>query len=183
MAADAADLIERIGMVRRAQRREVATRAGLSLAQLDALAYLSACNRYSDTPAAVAEFLDTTRGTASQSLLALERKGLVVRTGDPRDRRVSHLAPTDAGRRIAARAADDLIGRRVAALGERAGDLAALLEEVLAGAQRERGGRTFGPCGTCVHLRGDAGDHRCGVTGEPLTDAETGLRCAEHAPA
>jgi len=184
MTERATELIERLGTVQRAARRRHATAADLSLAQLDALVYLAGCNRFSDTPAAVALFLDATRGTTSQSLLALERKGLVTRSADARDRRVQHLRPTAAGRRIAAAAsADDLsAGLR----GLSAPELTALergLERVLRSTQRARGGRSFGECGTCAHLRGaERGDMSCGLTGEPLSPDETHLRCAEHAP-
>lgn len=176
----AAELIERLGVVRRAARRAAAAQAGLSLAQLDALAYLGDCNRFSDSPAAVADYLDTTRGTASQSLRALERKGLVTRSADPRDRRVQHLTPTGEGRRVLERAADDPVARAVAVLGHGAADVDEALERVLRRAQRDRGGRTFGRCATCAHLRGAAGAHACGLTGEPLTDGDTALLCVEH---
>ncbi|MCU0306459.1 MAG: MarR family winged helix-turn-helix transcriptional regulator [Thermoleophilia bacterium] len=183
MDTGSVELIERIGAVRRAARRAVAARLGLSLAQLDALEYLASCNRYSDTPAAVAAFLDTTRGTASQSLKTLERKGLVARTGDARDGRVRHLRVSDAGLALLAEVHADDVTAAVAGLGrDREDELARLLEAVLETAQRRRGGRTFGLCRTCRHLEGAPGDHRCGLTGEALSAADTALRCAEHSP-
>lgn len=171
-----AELIDRLSLIRRAARRAAAAEAGLSLAQMDALDYLGACNRFSNTPAAVAEYLDATRGTTSQSLRALERKGLVVRHDDAHDGRVTHLTPTAAGHAlIAAMANGDLAG--LGADGER---LRRLLTEALRAAQRARGGRSFGRCATCRHLRGPAGTRRCGLTDEPLRDAETGQICVEH---
>jgi DNA-binding MarR family transcriptional regulator len=152
------------------------------LAQLDALAYLAACNRYSDTPAAVAEYLDVTRGTASQSLRALERKALVHRRGDEGDRRVRHLAPTSAGRDVVAEIAAGEIGTAVEALGPPVADaLGDTLERVLRTVQARRGRVAFGVCATCRHLRGVPGERRCGLTGEPLAEAETALVCIEHA--
>ncbi|MGD9570282.1 MAG: MarR family winged helix-turn-helix transcriptional regulator [Thermoleophilia bacterium] len=183
MERDVAELIDRLGVVTRASRRRAAAAAGLSPAQLDALAYLAACNRFSDTPAAVALYLDATRGTTSQSLIALERKGLIVRESDREDRRVSHLRPTDAGRALLSSLPPDDLGPAVATLGEDARELGPLLEQVLRSVQRARGGRTFGECGTCRHLRGASGRYRCGLTDEPLRDDETRLRCVEHGPA
>lgn len=177
----AADLIERIALVRRAARRQVALRLGLSLAQLDALFYLGECNRFSDTPAAVADFLDATRGTVSQSLRALERKGLIERTPDAADRRVSHLRPSTRGQELIAQARDSVQGE-VGPLGVDAIHVEAALTEALRAAQRARGGRTFGECGTCVHLGGEPSARVCGLTAEPLSEAETGLRCVEHEP-
>ena len=182
MDVPAAELIERLGVVRRAARRAAAADAGLSLAQLDALRYLASCNRFSNTPAAVAEYLDATRGTTSQSLRALERKGLIAGRSDARDGRVRHLLPTPAGHDVLEATRTDEIERAVLGLGGRSTDLALLLEETLRAAQRARGGRTFGRCGGCRHLRGAPGDHRCGLTGEPLADAETALFCVEHDP-
>lgn len=182
METRAAELIERLGLVRRAARRSAAAAAGLSTAQLDALGYLAACNRFSDTPAAVAEYLDATRGTTSQSLLALERKGLIARAPDPRDGRVHHLAPTPEGLRVLDRVeGDDAIGEAVAALGPRVQDLEGLLDRVLRAAQRSRGGRTFGRCAECRHLSGPPGARRCGLTDEPLSTRDTTQLCIEHA--
>ncbi|MFP5450701.1 MAG: MarR family winged helix-turn-helix transcriptional regulator, partial [Thermoleophilia bacterium] len=179
--ARAAELIERLGLVRRAARRAAAASAGLSAAQLEALGYLAACNRFSDTPAAVAEYLDATRGTTSQSLLALERKGLIARMRDPRDGRVHHLAPTPAGRRVLDRAeGTDEITDALAALGPQREQLEALLDRVLRAAQRRRGGRTFGRCARCRHLSGAPGARRCGLTDEPLSARDTTLLCIEH---
>lgn len=176
----AAELIERIGAAYRAERRAAAAAAGLSLAQLDALQYLASCNRFSDTPAAVAEYADATRGTTSQTIRALERKGLVVRTGDAKDGRVSHLAPTADGARVLDASGVDRIGAAIRGLGPDRERLESLLERVLGDAQRARGGRMFGRCAGCRHLRGRAGGHRCGLTDEPLSDRETTLLCAEH---
>ncbi|MEQ9092481.1 MAG: MarR family winged helix-turn-helix transcriptional regulator [Miltoncostaeaceae bacterium] len=118
MTERGAELIDRLASVRRATRRAAATGAGLTAAQLDALTYLASCNRFSDTPAAVAEYLATTRGTASQSLLALERKGLLHREPDPLDGRVHHLRPTEAGLDlVGASARADAVADALAALG------------------------------------------------------------------
>ena len=155
---------------------------GLSLAQLIALSYLAECNRFSDTPAAVAEFLDATRGTTSQTLKALEHKGLIARHGDERDGRVQHLRLTPVGRRTVDETSTDEITRAIETLGTGAAPLEAALEQILRAAQRARGGRTFGLCGTCRHLQGTPGHHVCGLTRESLHEADATLRCVEHDP-
>ena len=43
---------------------------------LQALIYLSKANRYSNTPQALADYLGLTKGTVSQTLLLLDRRGL-----------------------------------------------------------------------------------------------------------
>ena len=161
----------------------MATHEGLSLAQLNALIYLAECNRFSDTPAAVAEYLETSRGTTSQTLLALERKGLITRTADRRDGRVSHATPTAQGADIVVRAQRDDVTRAIAdAELTTAPDLDVTLQQLLRTAQRAAGSRTFGRCATCTYLEGPAGDRVCGLTHEPLADTDTVLICIEHSP-
>ena len=49
-------------------------------------------NRFSPTPAALADYLASTRGTISQTLIALESKGHVTCEVGQRDRRSIDLA-------------------------------------------------------------------------------------------
>src|SRR5688500_454723 len=96
-------LLTRIANLLRAELRKSAAEHDLALAQLEALHYLRRCNRYSDTPAAVTEFLGATKGTVSQTLLALEDKGLIEKRPDPNDARVVRLKLTRNGKSIADR--------------------------------------------------------------------------------
>lgn len=155
-------------------------------AQWETLRYLSRANRYSRSPSTVAAFLGTTKGTASQTLLALERKGLIHREPDPKDRRSGNYTLTDLGLGL-------LVDDPIAALTMKAdalrstlrlqlaGDLRGLLREL----QLANGGRAFGECATCRHFRRDAaagdtaGPHRCGLTNEALTDDESRRISAE----
>jgi DNA-binding MarR family transcriptional regulator len=50
--------------------------------------------------AALTEWLGSTKGTVSQTIGVLERKGLVAKRGDPDDRRRVHLQLTRAGQRV-----------------------------------------------------------------------------------
>ncbi len=178
-----AALVERLG--RLAQGLQHAQ--GLKPAQWEALRYLARANRYSRSPSALADFLGATRGTVSQTLISLERKGLISRLASARDGRSRDLAVTPAGRRLVA--ADPLaelaLAARSLADDERAA-LAGGLAHLLRAIQRRRGSRAFGVCATCRHfLAGDAagepgGPNRCGLTREPLSEVEAGLVCREH---
>lgn len=171
------NLLERLGNLLREHARTIATREGLKLAQLDALVYLSRANRYSDTTSAVVDYLCATKGSVSQTLAALEDKGLVQRVADPSDGRVHHCRPTPEGYRIAREAFPSALlhGRDRPELEH---ELLALLGDI----QRARGGRSFGVCKTCVHFTRTGRGHRCGLTGEPLTIPESHLLCRDHEP-
>lgn len=169
-----ADLVERLAIVLRTEVRQAAAAHGLAPVQLEALRYLAACNRFSDTPAVVAEYLGTTPGTMSQTLLALERKGLVVKRPDDADGRKIHCVLTDAGRAIV-----DEIGHVVLPPGV-PDDAETVLRDLLTALQRARGGRSFGVCRTCRFHRVLPDGDRCGLTHEPLSPYDGTRICREH---
>jgi DNA-binding MarR family transcriptional regulator len=177
------ELLDRVSNLVRTEMRHAAASAGLELVQLEALRYLTRCNRYSDTPSAVAEYLGLTRGTVSQSLRALEIKGLIVKQLDESDRRVTHCRTTPAGRRLVASAYPATGLRTVmgAAPGI-VGDTLRSLRELLRELQTAGGHHTFGPCRTCSHLCEEGDRFRCGLTGERLVKADTLKICREHTP-
>lgn len=178
-----AALLERLARLGRAGR----FRNGLNPAQGDALNYLAVANRYSRNPSALADFLGSTRGTVSQTLIALERKGLIARRTDPRDRRAIALELTREGRALLESGDETAVERAARGIsGANQAVLAGLLAEVLAEAQRQNAFRTFGMCGTCIHFQRDGsgkvagGPHRCGLTSEALSDSDSLLICREH---
>jgi len=175
------DYLERIASLMRAWAREQPLMAELQPIQLSALNYLARCNRYSNTPLAVTDYLGLTKGTVSQSLKALEAKGLIRKRPDPQDRRSVHLELTAAGREvIESLVPPAFLNRAEDALGERGELLVALLSELLATIQRQQDVPGFGLCRTCrFHQRLDDGA-RCGLTGERLEPYEGELICREH---
>lgn len=178
-----AALIERLARLGRAGR----FRRGLNPTQGDALSYLAVANRYSRNPSALADFLGSTRGTVSQTLIALERKGLIAKRADSRDGRAVALDLTREGRALAEGGAETAVERALRGMPvANQAVLAGLLAEALAEAQRQNKFRTFGMCGTCTHFQRDdsgkvpGGPHRCGLTREPLSDSDSLLICREH---
>lgn len=169
-------VLERVSSLFRSQLRDVASAHGLKLVQLEALIYLATANRYSDTAGAAAEYLGTTKGTASQTVLALERHGLIEKTADPNDRRVLHCRLTPAGEEIveASYPAEFLTGIEAA----EAEQAAVVLLRAL---QASGGFRTFGQCETCTHFLETEQGGRCGLTGEDLRDEDKVRFCREHA--
>jgi len=175
-------LLERLGNLTQASLRAAGQAHGLQPVPLLALSYLAKANRYSDTPAAMAEYLGLSRGATSQTLALLESRGLIERTRDTKDRRVWHLALTAAGRGIVATSLPPAEWK--ALLAQRGGPAIGLeseFESLLRALQLAGGSRSFGVCRTCRHFRAESGARfRCGLTGEPLAAAQTTKLCREH---
>jgi len=182
-SATLAELIDRLGRLIRAESHA----EGLNPAQWDALRYLTRCNRFSNTPGAVAQYLNATKGTVSQTLNALERKALLTRTPDPASGRVVRLTLTAAGRSLARRNPAAELERAAAALPAALRETTTSgLAQILRQLQRGRGERPFGVCRTCRHFRAAAPGgqpHWCALLHEPLREADSLAICVEHQPA
>ncbi|WP_271017596.1 MarR family winged helix-turn-helix transcriptional regulator [Pseudomonas aeruginosa] len=175
------DYLERLTSLMRAWSREQPLVAELQPVQLSALHYLARCNRYSDTPLGVTEYLGLTKGTVSQSLKVLEGRGLISKLPDARDRRSVHLRLTDAGRAlIEAVIPPQFLEQAVTALGEKGEHLQGLLRDLLVVIQRQEDVPGFGLCRSCRFHQRRAGSPFCGLTGETLSDADAELICREH---
>ena len=179
------EYVERLANLIRTSVRKAGLASGLQPAQMEALHYLSRCNRYSNTPAAVAEFLGLTKGTVSQTLGVLEANDLLEKQHDLQDRRVVHLRLTPAGEQVI----QELIPPamlRTALAGLPGADQAQMeetLTRLLRLLQRANGLKTFGACKSCTHHRlTDGHQRRCGLTQEILSDADAERICREHTP-
>jgi len=73
---------------------------GLNPAQWAALRYFDEATLERRTVTGFAQFQGTTKGTASQTVAALVRKGYLRRVGDKQDRRVHRLMITDEGQAL-----------------------------------------------------------------------------------
>lgn len=175
------DLFERLTSLIRIWNRQHPLLADLQPIQVSALIYLARCNRYSNTPLAVTDYLGLTKGTVSQSLKALEGRGLIEKTQDPRDRRSTHLrltAPAQA--LVAAISPPDFLVNALGQLGEGAQALEDAFADLLRQIQRNTDVPGFGLCRTCCFHQQRDGVPFCGLTREPLTPPEAGLICREH---
>lgn len=170
------ELLERVSALLRSELRAAAGRHGLALPQLRALHYLARCNRYSDTPAAVGEYLGATKGTTSQTLTTLERKGLVEKVKDPEDKRLIHCHLSEAGRALVDQTLPSPLLREV----DLPSGLARRLEDWLRALQQASGRRAFGLCHTCAHFTRLPQGFQCGLTGEPLSVDDSRRLCREH---
>lgn len=176
-------LLERLSRLVRAQEHA----SDINPAQWEALRYLSRCNRFSDSPAALTRYLSATKGTISQTLIALERKGLLTKTPRPGEARSVVLALTPAGEE---KLRDDP-WRQISAMIETGGvktrkRLAAGSSKLVRQIIKSRGLPSYGCCVNCRYFReGDAprdvkGKHWCLLFEQPITKSETTKICASH---
>ena len=179
---DGQDLLERLNNLLRMEVRTFGLKYGLQPVQIEALVYLTRCNRYSDTPQAVTEYLGLTKGTVSQSLKVLEQKGFLRKQQDKEDKRITHLAVTAKGRKLVEQAfpAKSL----EAALGKTSSVQGRKLEEILRSLLREmqhlHDRKTFAACHTCRFNEHHEKGYVCGLTKEALSRRDIQLICREH---
>lgn len=159
---------------------------GLKPVQWEALRYLAKANRFSNTATALTRYLGLTKATVSQSLMALERKGLVRKKADGRDRRSIRLSLTTQGKRMLSNDSlrDTEAAIRVlpeAARRQLGKGLGALLSARLAA----QDGLPFGQCHNCRYFarnHPEGGPHRCQLAKEKLSETEADNICVEQSP-
>lgn len=159
---------------------------GLNPAQWEALRFVARANRTSCSPGALAEFMGCTKGTVSQTLKALECKGLIARQRVEDDRRSVRLTLTADGEDVLRK---DPLGMLHGALdGYSDGERTALVEgmkRLLGAVQRSQGMAEFGQCADCTHYRPEACHEtnstgcRCAVSGELFSGIEIDKICAD----
>lgn len=179
-AVRAAELVDRIARV----TRELQYVDGLNPAQWEALRFLARANRYSRTPGALADFLGATKGTASQTLIALENKGYITRSRSFADRRSVYLELTEKGVEVLKR--DPILGIEAAAvsLGPDIGaTMVRGLSRLLHDIQQRHGIKEFGACADCSlfcvagHVSYAEDTDHCGNTGDRIQPEERSQIC------
>lgn len=169
------DLIERVARINAADEWT----GDLNPTQLAALSYLARANRFSRSPSQVAEFMSATRGTVSQTLKALARKGLIKEIRSETDRRWISYDVSTKGRQIFNRST--VIDEAIETLeASRIKPLTEALELLARGVFKARDKRPFGRCKTCPHHKSRRVGSYCMLLDEELTHEEADLICYEH---
>ncbi len=175
-------LIERISNLLRSEERKKFAAMGLQPVHVRVLEYLAACNRFSDTPAAVADYLGLTKGTVSQSIQVLERKCYVEKSQDTHDGRVVHLALSETGKKLL----DDIKPLDVFAQAQldiatkNFNSLEAALNATLSALQKANHAKSFGVCESCVNFIAQEDHFLCNLTQLPLSHTDAKKICREH---
>jgi DNA-binding MarR family transcriptional regulator len=174
------ELVERLGNLMRAELRKSGSEEQLQPVQVQALIYLSKANRYSNTPQALTDFLGLTKGTVSQTLLLLDRRGLIERYQDDVDRRVVRLRLSSAGEQFLAEAQPALpwqnATRNISP--NRIRNAVSALRETLVQMQEDNEGSVFGMCNNCDYCQKlSQRVYRCGLMGDRISGPETRKIC------
>lgn len=169
------DLIERLARIYAADEWT----DDLNPTQWAALSYLARANRFSRSPSQVTEFMAATRGTVSQTLKALARKGLIEEIRSVTDRRWISYAVTAKG--LGALDRTTVIEQALKEMTPSDRDsIAGSLEALLRGALKARDKKPFGQCKTCRYHRKEPKGGYCELLNEQLAQEETLQICHEH---
>lgn len=154
----------------------------LNPAQRDALNYLARANRFSRSPSHVADYLGTTRGTTSQSLKTLERKGYIVEERSEKDRRSISYSLTELG--VEATSQSTFLDTSIKDLPQNeSANLLGHLQNVLRNVVAQNGGRPFGMCKDCTYHRANKKGAFCTLLSLHLEQKESDQICNEQVPA
>ncbi len=179
---DLTRLLDRVGRMARGLQYS----HGLNPAQWDSLRFVARANQLSRTPGGLAAFLGTTKGTASQTLKALEKKGYVRRVAHKSDKRVRHLAITEEGDALLAEDPLNCLDLAVRGLDPRLSDsLSSALAQLCGEMQSRCGSTDTGVCTRCGYFEGETsgGNMRCGLKNMDLPCTDVGKLCVSFKPA
>lgn len=169
-----AELLVHIGRTSRGEDIQ----SPLTATQWTCLRFFARANRVSRTPSAFASFQATTRGTASQTIKALESKGLLARYRSDKDGRSVRLEVTELGTKTLDfdPLADMISAIDVIKPKQCAAFLATLsqVSETLAGL---RGAQAFGTCKACTHYTWSDGVGYCACVASELAPDDLGKLC------
>ena len=172
------DLIDRLTRVHAALLRN----DELNPTQMAALGYLARANRFSRSPSQVADYLSTTRGTVSQTLKVLVKKGFVSEKTAETDKRALVFSLTEKGAQVLEARTEFL--DVLVAMGDADKDgLQRGVKELLSRLLERRQGRSFGLCKSCKHHQAKGDKMWCGLLEVPLTASEETQICHEHVAA
>ena len=148
-ARETAELLLQVGRLVQAEGYD----GELSPAQWMALRFFARANPFSRTPSAFAEFQATTRGTATQTIKALEAGGYLVRQPFKTDGRSVSLRLTSKGKKALARDPFEVLVRAVDLLDatERTA-MRRALHQVLSTLATSDARRQIGGCQDCTHF-------------------------------
>jgi len=175
-------LIERISTLLRAEQRKKYSALGLQPVHVQTLDYLASCNKFSDTPAALTDYLGLTKGTVSQTLQVLVRKGFIEKKQDNVDKRIVHLKVLPAGKELLQSITpfDVFIKAEEAIANKQFDSISAALYEALVALQSVNSSNSFGQCKNCITFSEENDHYFCLLMQQPLDQADIEKICREY---
>lgn len=174
--------IDQLANLLRSEQRKDGAEEGLQPVHIQVLDYLARCNRFSNTPLAVSQYLGASKGTTSQSIQLLCNKGYLSKRGDSEDKRITRLFLTTQGSTfIHDHPLLKSWNKICNTLPE--GELEQCQEtliSLLRGLQQANGNRSFGICRSCQHFSIHPQSFYCGLTHKLLSDDDSKRICLEH---
>ena len=178
------DLIEYMAALIRSEERKRCTELKLQLVHFQVLEYLSLCNKYSDTPAAITNYLGMTRGTVSQTLILLEKRELIEKKQDQSDKRVFHVQLLKKGFNILNKAKPTDLLKKAAKILKNSSISGGeeIFIEALIALQKANNSHSFGICSSCKNFTRQSTGFFCELTQEKLSKSDSEKICQEHVP-
>ncbi|WP_166418770.1 MarR family winged helix-turn-helix transcriptional regulator [Cochlodiniinecator piscidefendens] len=153
----------------------------LNPAQRMTLEYLNNANRFSRSPSHAAAYLGTTRGTITQTLKSLARKGYVAEERSESDKRSISYSLTNTGQKIVNQ--QGILERAIEKTPSMLrAEIDAGLRDILSQALQLNGQKAFGICKYCRHFETTTADGYCGLLSLALTPTEALQICHEQEP-
>jgi DNA-binding MarR family transcriptional regulator len=156
---------------------------GLNAAQWEALRYLSRANSFSNSPGALTKYLGATKGTTSQTVLSLIKKGAIAKSLRGNDGRSVVLILTDLGWKILN--LDPLLSldKAIAKLGDKTSKrFSKGLSELLQIEANRQGEPSFGNCTGCGHASKEQGEFWCKMLNVNVSSDDAQKLCVYHKP-
>ncbi|PWB82203.1 MAG: MarR family transcriptional regulator [Methylocystaceae bacterium] len=180
--------LDRIGAVMRADQWGVAEEAGLTPTQLHALTFIAGRGDAGIRLRAVAEHLGVTQPTATDSIAALVRKGLLTKLADPKDARAVAIRITPAGCDVVRAIGLAITSTERALESLSAKEQSTLLELVIKTIRALQEAKAIPPqrlCVTCRHFRAYVHEnaelpHHCAFVDAAFGGRHLRLDCGEH---
>ena len=166
--------------------RQAGHASGLHPVQWEALRYLARANQFSNSPGALAKYMGATKGTVSQTVLSLVKKGLVTKGARVSDSRSVALELTEQGEKLLSD--DPLLGleKSISALSDKTRKrFSKGVAEILEAEYVRQNEPSFGSCKSCRFYRdgGAPGPDTCIKFTVDLKSSDLNLVCVEHVAA
>ena len=153
----------------------------LNAAQWEALRYLSRANSFSNSPGALTRYLGATKGTTSQTVLSLIKKGLIAKSLRGDDGRSVVLTFTETGQKNLGEDPLLSLGKAIGKLGDKTSKrFAKGLSELLEREITQQGEPSFGNCGACFYAAKHQSEIHCKVLNVNVGADDAQKLCVHH---